>query len=315
MLSSKIESPMWTRRRFLNTGAAVVATSAFAGTPFSGFAAEDKRRKITILHTNDVHSRIEPFPMDGGKYQGMGGVAARKHLIDQIRKEEENVLLLDAGDMFQGTPYFNFYKGEIEMRLMNRLQYDAATIGNHDFDAGMEGLEAQIKNAQFPILNANYDFNDTSLYDKVQPFRIFERNELKIGVFGLGVELEGLVPSKLYGNTRYKNPISEANRIADQLKFDYHCNLVVCLSHLGYEYDSDKVSDVILASQSRSIDLIIGGHTHTFLDEPAKHENLDGKAVLINQVGWAGIMLGRIDFYFETRKKKRIVNCVQLTVK
>ncbi len=252
--------------------------------------------KITILHTNDMHSHIHSFT--SGRNKGLGGMAQRAGLINKIRETEDHILLLDAGDIFQGTPYFNFYGGELEFKLMSEMKYDAATLGNHDFDNGLEGFAKQLNHANFPFLIANYDFTDTILKDKFKPYKVFNKGGVKIGVFGIGIELNGLVPKKLYGNTIYKNPIKTANKYATLLKKKEKCDLVICLSHLGFKYKNDKVSDMVLANQSRDIDLIIGGHTHTFLKKPVKQSNLDRKEILINQVGWAGINIGKIDFHF-----------------
>ena len=266
--------------------------------PFSSFAAKKKSyTKITILHTNDVHSHIEPFPDNDPKYPGMGGAARRAVLIKQIRSEEENVLLLDAGDIFQGTPYFNMYGGELDFKLMSLMQYDCATIGNHDFDNGIDGLTKMLPHANFPFINANYDFNDTILKGKIEPYKIFIKDGVKIGIFGLGVELDGLVEKKLYKETKYLEPVGIANKIAEKLKTKEQCDLIICLSHLGYQYKSDKISDLKLAKKTKNIDLIIGGHTHTSLEKPTKIRNLSHKNTLIIQVGWAGINLGRLDFY------------------
>jgi 5'-nucleotidase len=277
-------------------------------------AAGPEIKTLTILHTNDVHSRIDPFPMDGSWRAGLGGAARRAAMIREIRQSTEQVLLLDAGDIFQGTPYFNFFKGEIEMKVMSEMKYDAATIGNHDFDAGIEGLKKQLAHAQFPMINCNYDFSDTVMHDQAIPRTIFERGDLRIGVLGVGIELEGLVPAELYRATRYMDPIRCANEEAAILK-EEGCDLIICLSHLGYKYKSLKVSDVVLAQESRNIDVIIGGHTHTFMKAPEAVENKDGEAVLINQVGWAGLMLGRIDIRFERNGKGRCVSCGNTWIK
>ena len=252
--------------------------------------------KITILHTNDMHSHIHPFT--SGRNKGLGGMAQRAGLINSIRAQEEHVLLLDAGDIFQGTPYFNFYGGELEFKLMSEMKYDAATLGNHDFDNGLEGLAKQLPHANFPFLIANYDFTDTILKDKFKPFKVFNKGGIKIGVFGIGIELDGLVPKNLYGNTIYQDPIEKANHYASLLKKKEQCDLVICLSHLGFKYKTNEISDMIFASQTHDIDLIIGGHTHTFLKKPVSTLNLNKKEVLINQVGWAGINLGKMDFHF-----------------
>ncbi|MBC6112305.1 bifunctional metallophosphatase/5'-nucleotidase [Pedobacter fastidiosus] len=294
------ESLRINRRKFIKAGG-IATTMLMVGNPFDVFA-KGEIKKLTILHTNDVHSRIEPFPMDGGKMQGLGGVAKRSTLIKKVRLEEENVLLLDAGDIFQGTPYFNLYGGEVEIKLMSQMGYDAATLGNHDFDNGIEGFYKQLPNANFPILISNYDLSNTIMNKSTLPYKIFKKGGLKIGVFGIGIDLAGLVEKKNYGETIYQDPIQKSNEIAERLKHDLKCDLVICLSHLGYSYRENKVSDKVLAKQTKNIDLIIGGHTHTFMAEPEDILNLDGKITTINQVGWAGINLGRIDYYFEKQK-------------
>tara|TARA_B100000214_G_scaffold360596_1_gene323159 strand:+ start:3802 stop:4725 length:924 start_codon:yes stop_codon:yes gene_type:complete len=253
--------------------------------------------KITILHTNDMHSHIHPFT--SGRNKGLGGMAQRASIINKIRRQEEHVLLFDAGDIFQGTPYFNFYEGELEFKLMSQMKYDAATLGNHDFDNGLIGLKKQLPYAKFSFLIANYDFSNTILKNTFQPYKIFNKGGINIGVFGLGIKLEGLVPKKLYQETIYQDPIEKANYYASLLKKKKKCHLVICLSHLGFKYKTKKISDINLAKKTRNIDLIIGGHTHTFLKEPIEQLNLDKKRVLINQVGWAGINLGKIDFHFD----------------
>ena len=292
------------RRSFIKTLSASAALLAIGANPLAA-AAKERITKLTILHTNDVHSRIEPFPEDGSRNAGLGGVARRASLIKQIRAEEEQVLLLDAGDIFQGTPYFNLYGGELEIKLMSKLGYDAATMGNHDFDAGIDGFEKQLKHANFPFLIANYDFSGTVLEGKTQPFKVFHKGALKIGVFGLGIALEGLVEVSNYGQVKYLDPIPVANQIANQLKQEQQCDLVICLSHLGYSYKDNKVSDKVLADQTSGIDLIIGAHTHTFMTAPEIRKNKQGEEVRIFQVGFAGINLGRIDYYFEKGRKKK----------
>ena len=194
------------RRKFLqhlSTTSIILGAGRF---PLSAFASEDLEH-LTILHTNDVHSRMDPFPMDGSRMQGLGGVAKRAALIKEIRKTNENVLLLDAGDIFQGTPYFNFFDGEVEFKAMNMMAYDAATIGNHDFDGGIDNLASKTKMASFEMLNCNYELGNTPLHDVVKPYKIFRKGSLKIGVFGVGIQVHGLVPGKLIGDTRYYDPV------------------------------------------------------------------------------------------------------------
>lgn len=271
-------------------------------------------KKLTILHTNDTHSRIDPFPMDGSRNQGLGGVAARAALIDKLRKEEEELLLLDAGDIFQGTPYFNLYKGEPEIRCMSAMGYDAATIGNHDFDAGLENLANQLTFASFPIVICNYDFSGTPMEHKYVPYKVFNKGKLRIGITGVGIQLHGLVPENLYGATKYLSPVEKANETASYLRKEKNCDMVICLSHLGYKYKDNTVSDVVLAGESEEIDLIIGGHTHTFMDKPESFVNKKGKPVLVNQVGWAGLQLGRLDFEFSKFSRKNLVNSTPIPV-
>ncbi|ALM09184.1 5'-nucleotidase [Sediminicola sp. YIK13] len=301
------------RRKFLTKTA---ASSAFIGLGgLSLNSCESMALKhITILHTNDVHSHIDSFPANHSEYPNMGGLARRATLVEQIRQENPNTLLLDAGDIFQGTPYFNFYGGELEFKLMSMLKYDAATIGNHDFDNGIEGLFAQLPNAKFQFLSANYDFSNTIMDGQVKPYTTFLLNGVKVGVFGLGIALEGLVSKKLYKETVYLDPIEIAQSISGTLKKEEHCDLVICLSHLGYSYnDLQLPDDLKLAAGTENIDLIIGGHTHTFLEKPTVTKNRLGRQVLVNQVGCYGINLGRIDFYLDT-EKNLTVDGVSITV-
>lgn len=298
---------MINRRNFIKTSGIAAAATALSIDSLDALASGEVKH-LTILHTNDVHSRIEPFPMDGSRNQGLGGVARRSALIKQIRAQEKNVLLLDAGDIFQGTPYFNLYGGELEIKLMSDMGYDAATMGNHDFDNGLDGFYKQLPHANFPILVSNYDFSDTVLHQSTQPYKIFNKSGLKIGVFGIGIELKGLVGDKNYGATIYQDPVAKANETANLLKNELKCDLVICLSHLGYKYSDKKVSDQTLAENNDHIDLIIGGHTHTFMTKPQDVKNRAGNITTINQVGFAGINLGRVDYYFESYRGKKLLS-------
>jgi len=301
---------METRRAFIKkAGAASLLAMIPAGSLLA--ARDEDITKLTVLHTNDQHSRIEPFEVSSNeRYSNKGGFARRAALIAQIRSREENVLLLDAGDVFQGTPYFNFYGGELEYRLMTQMGYDASTIGNHEFDNGLEGIKKQLPHAGFDILSSNYDFSDTILEGKFRPYQVYRRSGIKIGIFALGIELYGLVDKDMYRETRYLDPVETAEEMVKILRNEKKCDLVICLSHLGYQYEREpeKVSDVHLAQKTSGIDLIIGGHTHTFLPEPQKYLNKAGKTVLINQVGWAGLYLGRIDFYLKNGKIQKAVS-------
>lgn len=292
------------RRKFIkNTAAAGV----FAGAGSFGllsFAPRSAQKHITILHTNDVHSHIEPFGAADPKFANQGGVSRRYTLVNEIRKENPNTLLFDAGDIFQGTPYFNFYGGELEFKLMSMMKYDAATLGNHDFDNGIDGLLAQLPHAKFDFVSSNYDFTNTIMDGHTRPYKVFVKDGIRIGVFGLGIKLDGLVNKKLYRETEYLDPVGIAQDISRELKEEENCDLIICLSHLGYNYrNEERISDLKLASLTKNIDLIIGGHTHTFLDKPTVAQNSEGKNMLVNQVGWAGINLGRIDFYFDDKEK------------
>lgn len=294
---------MMDRRKFVRntvliSGGVLVAPQVIGNT--SLVASPKRSNKLTILHTNDTHSNIDPFPDNHAKYAGKGGVSRRYEMIQKIRSEEENVILLDAGDIFQGTPYFNKFGGVLEMKLMTKLGYDFATMGNHDFDGGMDGFVKAQDYAEFPFVCSNYKFDNTPIHGHTKLWGTIQAGALKIGVFGLGVELKGLVPDNKFGETVYIDPIEIATDMAAKLKKE-GCDLVVCLSHLGYEYSSDKISDRVLAQKTKGIHLIIGGHTHTFLEKPTEETNLDGEVVLINQVGWAGIQLGRIDFEFDKK--------------
>jgi len=299
---------MQSRRKFITQSLLASGALLTSGASFAGMNDPFEVKKLTILHTNDVHSRLEPFPMDGSKNQGLGGVAARTGLISKIREEAAHVLLLDAGDIFQGTPFFNLYKGEPEIKAMTAMGYDAATMGNHDFDAGLENFASQLQHANFPIVLCNYDFTDTPMEFKYQPYKIIKKGKLKIGITGVGIEMKGLVPDVLAGNTKYLDPIENANKTAYKLKKDHGCDMVICLSHLGYKYKEgqNKMCDIILAKESENIDLILGGHTHTFMEAPQNLKNKNGSDILINQVGWAGIVLGRLDFEFSRIRGKNL---------
>lgn len=292
------------RRDFIQKAGAA-STLIAAGGAFALDSCTFSPTKITILHTNDTHSHIEPFPANHHRNPNMGGVARRASLVASIREENPNTLLLDAGDIFQGTPYFNFYGGELEFKLMSMLKYDCATLGNHDFDNSIEGFYKQLPHAKFDFVSANYDFKNTVLDELVKPYKIFNKNGIKIGVFGIGIELKGLVDPKLYKETKYNDPVTVSQDMSRILKEEEKCDLVICLSHLGYSNrNSPRIDDVKLAAKTKDIDLIIGGHSHTFLPKPTIAENSVGEKVLINQVGCYGINVGRIDFYFDANKKK-----------
>ncbi len=293
------------RRSFIQQTATAASLITLGGLSVSSLSSINST-KITILHTNDVHSHIDPIGPNDPRNANKGGIARRAKLIEAFRKENPNTLLLDAGDIFQGTPYFNYYGGELEFKLMSMLKYDAATIGNHDFDNGIGGLYAQLPHANFDFISANYDFSNTVMNTHVKPYKIFEKGGIKIGVFGVGIKLKGLVEKRLYKETVYLDPIEIAQDMSSVLKHEEHCDLVICLSHLGYHYKNaaEKASDLNLAKATKDIDLIIGGHTHTFLPKPTIAQNINGDNVLVNQVGCYGLYLGKIDFYLDSDKTK-----------
>ena len=295
------------RRKFIKQTSAGFAFASIGGLTLQ--SCDTRQKQITILHTNDTHSQIEPFASNHHRHANKGGVARRAMMVEAIRKENPNTLLLDAGDIFQGTPYFNFYGGELEFKLMSLLKYDVATIGNHDFDNGINGLYAQLPHAKFDFVSANYDFSNTVMDTHVKPYKTFVKEGVKIGVFGLGIELEGLVTKEAYKETKYLDPVTIAQEMSRVLKTEEKCDLIICLSHLGYDYKKSpsKISDLKLAKATQDIDLIIGGHTHTFLDEPTIETNAAGKEVLVNQVGCYGLYMGKIDFYFEANELKESV--------
>jgi len=290
------------RREFLRRSAATLPILLAPGLIPSAFGRRTDEVRLVILHTNDMHSRIDPFPQDVLPTAGKGGMARRAALVKQIRAEHEHVLLLDSGDIWQGTPYFNFYGGELEYKLMTRMGYDASTLGNHDFDNGLEGLRKQLPNAGFSFLSANYDFTGTILAGAFRPNKVFERGGVRIGVFGVGIELAGLVPDTKFGATRYLDPVPVATEQVKVLREREKCDFVICLSHLGYQYDTEKIDDRKLATRVAGIDLILGGHTHTLLPAPETITGPGGWLTRINQVGWAGLHLGRFDVMFRRGK-------------
>jgi 5'-nucleotidase len=254
-----------------------------------------KAHKLVILHTNDTHSQIDPLPANHTKYPNQGGVIARAKLIHEYRAANPHVLLFDSGDIFQGTPYFNRFHGTLEMKLMSKLNYDVVTLGNHDFDIGIDGFMNAQQHATFSFVNSNYDFGQTPMADVVRPFQIIDKGPYKVGVFGLGVDLNGLVPQSNFLGIQMKDPYESAKNIIYTLK-KAKCNIIICLSHLGHQYeDPSKPSDLLLAKEVSGIDLILGGHTHTFMDEPVLIQNNEGGQVWIHQVGWAGVRLGVIE--------------------
>ncbi|MGL4781602.1 MAG: bifunctional metallophosphatase/5'-nucleotidase [Bacteroidales bacterium] len=259
------------------------------------FIYAQNENKLVILHTNDTHSQIEAYGKQAGDNYGKAGVARRAAYIKTIEKDYPNVLILDAGDFVQGTPYFNMFGGEVEIEAMNKMGYDVVTLGNHEFDNGINFLAAMLQNADFEVVSANYDVTATALKDLVKPYTIKEINGFKVGIIGLGVRPFGLISDKNFEGIRFLDPIETANKYAKELKEEKDVDMVIALTHLGFESERG-FSDKSLAKNSKNIDLIVGGHSHTYLKEPVVIENLDGKKVLITQTGSKGMNVGKLIF-------------------
>jgi len=259
---------------------------------------------VTILYTNDTHARLDPFPDNAVEFAGLGGIARRASLVKKIRSESKNVLLLDAGDVFQGTPWFDVYGGELDLKLMSEMGYDAMAVGNHEFDRGPDGFAEAAQKADFPILVANYDASGTPMNSYLERLIVREFNGFRIGIFGLGIELDGVVSPELSGGVKDRDPIAWADGMTKSLRRAHKCDFVICLSHLGFKYSDGRIDDMTLAEKVPGMDLIIGGHTHTFLDYPVGVTNPDGNVTMITQMGHGGVRLGRIDLSFNNYHQK-----------
>ncbi len=277
----------------------------FSLTIFSIVVYAQESERLVILYTNDTHSIIDPMPSNDSKYPNLGGMERRAAYVEEVRQENPYVLLLQAGDIVQGTPYYNIFQGKAEIELMNSMKYDASCIGNHEFDLGLEGLSQLVQWAKFPLLSANYNFNQPLLHDEIKDYIILKRGNIKIGIFGLGIDPKGLIAKKNYEGMQFLSPLETGNKTADYLKQEKKCDLVICLSHLGYynKKDSTELGDIRLASGSKNIDIIIGGHTHTYLFTPDRVKNQNGKEVVITQMGKNGIFVGRLDVEMKKIKK------------
>ncbi len=256
--------------------------------------ADAKKKQLVILHTNDTHSCVFPLSRNLADTltAGRGGFLRRVEMINGQRKENPGLLFFDIGDFSQGSPYYNMFKGYVEIWLMNIMKYDAATIGNHEFDFGVENMARLFKKADFPIVCANYDFTGTALEGIVKPYTIIKRNGLKIGVFGISPQLDGLVFAKTCEGVKYNDPIKAANDVARKLKKEEKCDVVICISHLGW--DIMGVDDTEMMAKTRNIDLVLGGHSHTYFKSLEYVRNLDGKEIPNDQNGKSGIFVGRI---------------------
>jgi 5'-nucleotidase len=293
------------RRKFLAL-AGISGAATLSG--FSTLAAmKGNLKRLTILHTNDTHSRLDPYPPNDPNFPNMGGYARRAALVNYLRLEDPELLLLDAGDYFQGTPYFNLFGGEAELKLMSQMGYDAATVGNHEFDNGLVGFHNVHHHASFPFVVSNYDFSDTILKDVTKPYLVLEKNGLKVGIYGLGITLRGLVAPSNREGLKYLDPVEVARTTEETLKNRHRCQVIICLSHLGFNYNHDRPSDVLVAKETSYTDIIIGGHTHTLLDPPVKEKNKLNREVTIGQTGSGGVRLGMMEVLFDLNSGEKLV--------
>ena len=309
---------MITRRKFLGTS--IIGGAAFSVLPtissffdparsILAFAAPllqpaKGETLITILHTNDTHSQIDPLPANDKQYPDKGGVARRATLVKRVRKENPNTLLIDAGDVFQGTPYFNFYKGEVEYKSMSLIGYDVVTLGNHEFDNGVDALAAAMKFANFDFVSSNYDVGGTPLESRVKPYVVRVIGGVRVGLFGLGISPNNLITPENFKGVKYLDPVRMARGVVKLLREQERCQLVVGMSHLGY-YPNPKdgeIGDSQVVAQVDGIDFIAGGHTHTFMTKPVIVKQPSGGNTVIFQVGRSGIYVGRVDMKLRAGK-------------
>ena len=302
---------MINRRKFLASsiacGSAFVVSRVVGNSFAESIVSSREEIKITILHTNDTHSQIDPLPTND-KYAGKGGVARRATLVRKIRSENPNTLLIDAGDVCQGTPYFNFFKGEVEYKAMSMIGYDAGTLGNHEFDNGVASLASALKFANFDIVSANYEVKGTPLETIVKPYVVKTVSGIRVGLFGLGISPVSLIDPANFKGVTYLDPITTAREVVNTLREKEKCALVVCMSHLGYSEHPRQgaVIDTTIASQVDGIDFIASGHTHLFMEKPVMQQQPCGKETVIFQVGKSGIYVGRVDFTFRDGKVAKV---------
>ena len=287
-IKSNFSSPLGARGFLLLL--AFISVSAFS----------QQKIKLVILHTNDTHSQVESTEKSSLKTSDMGGYARRMGEISQIRELEKNVLLVDAGDYSQGSPYFNFFNGRVEIDAMNRMKYDAGTLGNHEFDNGIDTLAVVLKTARFPMISSNYNFGKTALSGIIKPYIVLQRAGLRIGIMALDVNPESLIFEKNYKGMVYEDPILKANEISTLLKKKEKCDVIICLSHLGANITDGVVNDFEIAHKTRYIDVIIGGHSHSMIDNTTE-KNAAGKPIVIAQVGKSGLYLGRVELELEKK--------------
>lgn len=264
------------------------------------FAFAGQKAKLVILHTNDTHSQVEPTEKSGLKTSNMGGYARRMGVIQKIRTEEKNVLLLDAGDFSQGTPYFNFFNGREEIDAMNRMKYDAGTLGNHEFDNGIDTLAVILKKARFPMLSSNYKLDKTPLARVTKPWLVIQKSGLRIGIMALNIDPKSLIIENNYKDMEYEDPIEKAIEISTLLKKKEKCDVIICLSHLGADTTKTNVNDFEIARKTHYIDVIIGGHSHSMITNTTER-NAAGKPIVIAQMAKSGLFLGRVELELEKK--------------
>jgi 5'-nucleotidase len=290
------------RRDFLGTMAGLGGAAVMGGPLRAAAPAADGTTRITLLHTNDTHDHLDPFPAGSGRQSGLGGIARRATLVKRLRKELGNVLLLDAGDAFQGTPYFNEWRGRLDFKLMSMVGYDAVTLGNHDFDDGVEGLLDAMQEATFPFVCTNIDCSGApALAKRVSPFLVREVAGIRVGILGATYRFNGMVLPENHKGVEWLDPVASLAPAVKRLRDVEHCDLVVLSSHLGMKGDGGKAGNLEIAAQVPGIHAIISGHTHIFMDEPAVVKNALGETVVF-EVGYGGTELGRLDFSFRNGK-------------
>ncbi len=260
------------------------------------------QKHLEVLHTNDTHSCIMPLNpnLADTAVAGRGGFLRRVAMIKEERAKNPDLLLIDSGDFSQGSPFYTMFKGDVEVGLMNLMGYDAVTIGNHEFDFGLENMARIFKMAKFPVVCANYDFTGTCVEGLVKPYVIIKRNGLKIGLFGLSPQLEGLVDLSKCKGVTYLDPVEVGNRVAAKLKHDKKCDVVICVSHLGW-LRPDEMGDQKLLASSKDIDLVLGGHSHSYFKDLRYVNNADGKAVPVDQNGKNAMYVGKLTLSFDKK--------------
>lgn len=263
------------------------------------------QQKLVILHTNDTHSAIMPLSRNLGDtlLAGRGGYLRRMELVRREREAEPGLLLFDSGDFSQGSPYYTLFKGDVEVGLMNMMRYDAATLGNHEFDFGLDNLARLLRKARFPVVCANYDFSGTPLEGLVKPYVVIEREGLRVGVFGLSPRLDGLVAKENYGGVVYNDPVEAARKAVKALRSGERCDVVVCLSHLGWAQAQPDIDDSTMIAGTRGIDLVLGGHSHSYFEKLEHVRDADGRSVPVDQNGKHGVFVGRVEMSLKVEGK------------